>query len=132
MDPGETCVILEVAILDIKAEAVSEFQADFNRAQQILVSMPGYLGHELQQCIEQPSRHILLVRWQTLTDHTVGFRESAQYQEWKALLHHYYDPVPRVEHYQPVYPNDGSFQAPQRKKIGNSKALNPASKNQSS
>ena len=49
-----------------------------------------------------PARYILLVQWQTLEDHTVGFRGSAQYQDWKRLLHHFYDPFPTVEHYQVV------------------------------
>ena len=51
----------------------------------------------------QGSRYILLVNWQTLEDHTVGFRESEQYQEWRRLLHHFYDPFPEVEHYVSVY-----------------------------
>jgi len=41
-----------------------------------------------------------LVEWEKLTDHTVGFRESAEYQEWKSLLHHFYDPFPIVQHYE--------------------------------
>ena len=44
----------------------------------------------------------LLVRWDTLEAHTQGFRGSPQYQQWKALLHHFYDPFPVVEHYVPV------------------------------
>jgi heme-degrading monooxygenase HmoA len=41
----------------------------------------------------------LLVEWQTLEDHAVGFRQSTNYQEWKRLLHHFYDPFPTVEHF---------------------------------
>ena len=44
-------------------------------------------------------RYLLLVQWQTLADHTVGFRGSTAYQDWKALLHAFYDPFPTVEHY---------------------------------
>lgn len=94
--------ILEVAILDVVPGEECEFERAFARAQTIISSMPGYLKHELQRCMETPNRYILLVRWQTLEDHTVGFRESPQYQEWKALLHHFYDPFPVVEHYQSV------------------------------
>jgi heme-degrading monooxygenase HmoA len=61
--------------------------------------MPGYISHELRGCLEHSTRYMLLVQWQTLEDHTVGFRGSPQYQEWKALLHHFYDPFPTVEHY---------------------------------
>ncbi|NER32011.1 MAG: antibiotic biosynthesis monooxygenase, partial [Symploca sp. SIO1C4] len=61
-----------------------------------------YLSHELKRCIEKPSRYILLVNWDKIEDHTVGFRGSSQYQEWKKLLHHYYDPFPNVEHYEDI------------------------------
>lgn len=95
--------ILEVAILDVIPGEEAAFESAFEQAQAIITSMPGYLEHDLQRCIESPNRYILLVRWQTLEDHTVGFRESPQYQEWKALLHHFYDPFPIVEHYQSVF-----------------------------
>ena len=97
-------VILEVAILDVIPGRESSFHSDFLKAQKIISSMPGYIEHELQRCVEKPSRHILLVRWETLEDHTEGFRRSAQYQEWKKLLHHYYDPFPEVEHYESILP----------------------------
>jgi heme-degrading monooxygenase HmoA len=92
-------MILEVAVLDIKPGLSAEFEAVFQIAKNIIVAMPGYISHELQQCLEKDDRYILLVRWQTLEDHTVGFRQSAPYQEWRALLHHFYDPFPVVEHY---------------------------------
>jgi len=81
------------------------FEAAFANAQVIICSMQGYVSHQLQNCIEQPNRYILLVNWQALIDHTVGFRESEEYQEWRALLHHFYDPFPDVEHYRLVYAN---------------------------
>lgn len=61
--------------------------------------MSGYISHELQRCLEVDGRYVLLVRWRTLEDHTEHFRKSAEYQEWKRLLHHLYDPFPTVEHY---------------------------------
>jgi heme-degrading monooxygenase HmoA len=66
--------------------------------------MPGYVSHELQCCIECPTRYVLLVKWETLEAHTIGFRESAQYQLWRAELHHFYEPMPVVEHFQLVGP----------------------------
>ena len=98
-------MILEVAILDVKAGETAAFEAAFSQAQAIISSMPGYLNHQLQKCIENPHRYILLVNWQTLEDHTEGFRGSPQYQEWKALLHHFYDPFPTVDHYEMVFSN---------------------------
>ncbi len=96
-------MILEVAILQVKVGETAEFEAAFARAQTIIAGMPGYVAHELQKCLELPNQYILLVRWQTLEDHTIGFRQSAEYQQWKALLHHFYDPFPTVEHYQQVF-----------------------------
>jgi heme-degrading monooxygenase HmoA len=92
-------MILEVAVLDIKPGLSAEFEAVFQVAKNIIVAMPGYISHELQHCLENGDRYILLVRWQTLENHTIGFRQSPQYQEWRALLHHFYDPFPVVEHY---------------------------------
>ena len=98
-------MILEVAILNVKPNQKDEFEATFGSAQKIISSMPGYVSHQLQQCIEKDNRYLLLVNWETLEDHTVGFRQSKQYQQWRELLHHFYDPAPEVEHYKSVYGN---------------------------
>ncbi|MCI0787085.1 MAG: antibiotic biosynthesis monooxygenase [Chloroflexi bacterium] len=92
-------MVLEVAILDVKPGQSQEFEAAFDQAQTIISSMKGYVSHQLQKCLEKPNRYILLINWQTLEDHTQGFRGSAEYQEWRRLLHHFYDPFPEVEHY---------------------------------
>ncbi|HZP93647.1 MAG TPA: antibiotic biosynthesis monooxygenase [Burkholderiales bacterium] len=91
--------ILEVAVLDVVAGREAEFERAFRQAQRIISSMGGYVSHELHRCLETASRYLLLVRWERLEDHTVGFRGSPQYQEWRRLLHHFYDPFPTVEHY---------------------------------
>ncbi|MEP6790523.1 MAG: antibiotic biosynthesis monooxygenase [Ramlibacter sp.] len=92
-------MILEIAQLQVKPGQRADFETAFAKAQAIISSMPGYLDHELQHCIEHDHQYMLLVRWNTLEDHTVGFRQSAQYQEWRKLLHHFYDPFPTVLHY---------------------------------
>jgi heme-degrading monooxygenase HmoA len=95
-------MILEVALLEVLPERTQEFEASFLQAQEIISSMKGYLGHELQKSLESPNRYLLLVRWESLEDHTLGFRQSAEYQEWKKLLHHFYDPFPQVDHYRKI------------------------------
>ena len=95
-------MILEVAILDVKAEKVAQFEPTFRESSKIISSMKGYISHELQRCMEIKNRYILLVKWETIEDHTVGFRESDEYQEWKVLLHDFYDPFPVVEHYESI------------------------------
>ena len=93
-------MILEVAILDIKPGFEKEFESAFSKAQLIISSIDGYISHQLQRCIEKENRYLFLVNWQTLESHTMGFRGSEKYQEWKKLLHHFYDPFPEVQHYQ--------------------------------
>lgn len=95
-------MILELAILYVKDGQESQFEIDFGKAGKYISAVKGYAGHTLQKCLEQKNKYILLVNWETLEAHTVGFRESPQYSEWKKLLHHYYDPFPVVEHYQKV------------------------------
>ncbi|UUZ94297.1 antibiotic biosynthesis monooxygenase [Paenibacillus sp. P25] len=95
-------MILEAAVLQVKPGLAGEFEESFRKASSIISSMKGYISHELQKCLEQENQYLLLVRWETLEDHTAGFRGSEAYQEWKKLLHHFYDPFPTVEHYTPV------------------------------
>lgn len=104
--------MLEVAILDIVPGQETKFEAAFAQASAIIASMPGYLSHQLQHCLENPSRYLLLVNWQSLEAHTIGFRGSPQYQQWKALLHHFYQPFPCVEHYQLVLEQHAAPAAP--------------------
>ena len=98
-------MILEVAVLSVLSGREIEFQNTFQQASKIISAMHGYVSHQLQRCLEKPSQYILLIEWQTLEDHTQGFRNSPQYQEWKALLHHFYEPFPTVEHYSLVFAN---------------------------
>jgi heme-degrading monooxygenase HmoA len=95
-------MILEVATLNVRAGSGDAFEAAFGQAQAIIASMPGYVSHELRRCLEAKDKYLLLVQWRRLEDHTVGFRQSPEYQEWKRLLHHFYDPFPTVEHYEIV------------------------------
>ncbi|GJM82600.1 antibiotic biosynthesis monooxygenase [Paenibacillus timonensis] len=92
-------MILEVAQLQVKPGMMNDFESSFRKASKLISRMAGYLGHELHKCVETENKYILLVRWQSITAHEVGFRQSPEYQEWKALLHHFYDPFPTVEHY---------------------------------
>lgn len=95
-------MITEQAVLDVISGDEAEFEAAFGRAQALIVAMPGFESLQLLRSIEQPNRYLLLVEWARLEDHTVGFRGSAEYQEWKRLLHHFYEPFPTVEHFTPV------------------------------
>jgi heme-degrading monooxygenase HmoA len=93
-------MILEVAILNVKSGQDTDFEKDFKMAEQYIQSIKGYIKHSLQKCLEHQNQYILLVEWESLESHTIGFRESEVYLKWKALLHHYYDPFPEVLHYE--------------------------------
>ncbi|MBD2306095.1 antibiotic biosynthesis monooxygenase [Chroococcidiopsis sp. FACHB-1243] len=97
-------MILEAVMLNVKSEMESDFEATFIQASRIISSMNGYLSHELHKCIEIKGKYLLLVKWKTLEAHTVEFRKSPEYQQWKKLLHHFYDPFPVVEHFEKIQP----------------------------
>ena len=94
--------VLELAILDVRAGQESEFEAAFGQANSIIAGVNGYISHDLQKCVENHSRYILLVNWQTLEDHNIGLRESGEYKQWKKLLHNFCQPLPTIEHFQTV------------------------------
>lgn len=95
-------MILEQALLPVKPGRESEFEAAFEQAKAIIAGMPGFRSLRLARCIERPETYLLLVEWDRLEDHTEGFRSSAEYEQWRALLHHFYEPFPTVEHFEPV------------------------------
>ncbi|SDN13901.1 Heme-degrading monooxygenase HmoA [Psychrobacillus sp. OK028] len=95
-------MILEAVMLQVKTGLEENYENAFRQASKIISSMPGYITHELQRCIEGKGNYLLLVSWESLEDHVIGFRESSEYQEWKKLLHPYYDPFPVVEHFEKV------------------------------
>jgi heme-degrading monooxygenase HmoA len=95
-------VILEHAVLSVKPDEQDEFETAFALARDIIAAVPGFGSLTLSRCLERDNGYLLLVEWDRLEDHTEGFRGSADYQKWRALLHHFYDPFPVVEHYATV------------------------------
>ena len=95
-------MILEAFIAHIKPGMESEFEVALRDAAPIISSMKGFISIELQRCMEVTGQYLFLIRWETLEDHTVGFRGSAEYQEWRSRLHHFYEPMPTVQHYEQV------------------------------
>lgn len=95
-------MILEIAILNVRPGQNAAFEHAFGEAQVLISGMPGYISHRLQRCLESSSKYVLLVNWERLEDHTIGFRRSPEYQVWRRLLHHFYHPFPTVEHFETV------------------------------
>jgi heme-degrading monooxygenase HmoA len=92
-------MILESALLDVKPGAEAGFEAAMKEARPLIAATPGFRSIAVRRCLETPNRYLLLVEWDRLEDHTVGFRQSARYEQWRTLLHHFYEPFPRVEHF---------------------------------
>ena len=96
-------MIVEHALLPVKAGLEAEFETAFGEAKAIIAAMNGFRSLTLSRCVERPDTYLLLVEWDRLEDHTEDFRGSAQYEQWRDLLHHFYDPFPVVDHYELVH-----------------------------
>ncbi|MEG4091102.1 antibiotic biosynthesis monooxygenase [Microcoleus sp. Pol12B4] len=95
-------MILEAVVINVKSGCEGDFEIAFREASSLIASIDGYLSHELHRCTEVQGKYLLLVRWENLESHTIRFRKSAEYQEWKRMLHHFYAPFPIVEHFEEV------------------------------
>jgi heme-degrading monooxygenase HmoA len=95
-------VIVEHAILPVIPGQEDAFERAFAAARAIISGMQGFRSLSLSRGIESPSSYLLLVEWDRLEDHTKGFRGSREYGDWRALLHHFYEPFPAVEHFAPI------------------------------
>ena len=93
-------MILEHAVLNVKTGQTKDFESAMDRVRPLIESTPGFQKMELRRCVETKGRYLLLVWWSTVEAHTTGFRQSGRYQEWKAALHHFYEPFPLVQHYE--------------------------------
>jgi heme-degrading monooxygenase HmoA len=93
-------MILEAGMLNVATGQEREFEAAFTTATPLISAMDGYLAHELHRCLEVSGKYLLLVHWRNLEDHTIGFRQSPEYLQWKQLLHQFYAVPPTVEHFE--------------------------------
>jgi heme-degrading monooxygenase HmoA len=92
-------MITEHAVLDVKPGQSVAFEIAMRKAVPLISASEGFQGIEVLPCIEKPGRYLLLVKWNDVDAHEIGFRESDRYQEWKRLLHEFYNPFPVVQHY---------------------------------
>lgn len=97
---NDVAMILEHAVLDVREGSGAEYEATFARAKSIIAGSPGFQSLKLERCLEQPDRYVLLVEWDSVEAHEVGFRESPAYEEWRGLLHHFYPSRPTVQHFE--------------------------------
>jgi heme-degrading monooxygenase HmoA len=93
-------MILEQADITIAPGKQAEFDAAIQRGVATVISKAkGFVGYQVHKGIESPERYLLLIRWQTLENHTVDFRESPAFQEWRAIVGPFFAKPPVVEHF---------------------------------
>ena len=95
-------MILEHAILPVIPGREADFEAAFDSARPIIAQTPGFVDLRLARSIETPNEYLLLVRWESVEAHEIGFRGSPGYERWRELLHGFYEPFPVVEHFAEV------------------------------
>lgn len=93
-------MILELATIDIKPSTNAEFEQNLEKAQAVISQSKGYMGHDFKKCVEQQNRYVLLIRWESLEAHTIGFRESELFKEWRGLIGPFFENPPVVLHYE--------------------------------
>jgi heme-degrading monooxygenase HmoA len=91
-------VILEIAQIDVRPGLEGEFEAGVRKAVPIFKRAKGCKGLELMRSVEKPRRYRLLVSWETVENHTVDFRGSADFAEWRKCVAHCFEATPEVEH----------------------------------
>jgi heme-degrading monooxygenase HmoA len=92
-------MVLELAIIDIKIGTNQSFESAIEHAKKVISKSKGFIDITVKHCAEQQNRYILLIHWQTLEDHTIGFRESELFKEWRALIGPFFENPPIVQHY---------------------------------
>ncbi len=92
-------MILEHALLPVRPGREPDFEAALELALPIIRRQPGCVSAAVSRCTEDPSTYLLLAEWESIEAHETGFRGSADYREWKTLLHDFYHPFPRVTHF---------------------------------
>jgi len=93
-------MILEHALLSIKPGQSAAFEAAMAKARALIAASPGFRSIAVRKSCDTPDRYLLLVEWDDIASHRDGFRTSASYEHWRALLHHFYDPMPIVSYFE--------------------------------
>lgn len=92
-------MITEHALITIQPGRQAEFEQQFPNAKAVISQASGFVDLHLHRGIEAENTYLLLIRWQTLEDHTVGFRQSALFQEWRAIIGPFFAAPPVVDHF---------------------------------
>ena len=91
--------VVEHALLPVRAGSEADFEAAFATARPLIAASPGFISLDIHRPTATGQAYLLLVKWRSVEDHQGGFRQSDRYQQWRALLHHFYDPMPEVSYF---------------------------------
>jgi heme-degrading monooxygenase HmoA len=91
--------VLEHALLPVRAGREREFEAAIAEARPLIEASPGFISLEIRRPAATGQAYLLLVKWRSIADHRDGFRQSDRYQQWRALLHPFYDHMPEVGYF---------------------------------
>jgi heme-degrading monooxygenase HmoA len=92
-------MVQETFFLEVKPGSQQEFETAFKKVAGLLSTAKGFVGSELQRCVEQDNKYLVCVKWETVEDHVMAFKNSPAFQEMKALIGPFYLHVPQTEHY---------------------------------
>ncbi len=92
-------MIMETAYMTILEGKEQEFLEALERAKLVVARAKGFNMLHVHRGIERPNVFMLAIGWDTLEDHTVGFRESELFPEWRSHIGPFFAEPPHVEHW---------------------------------
>ena len=92
-------MIIEHALLRVREGQTKDFEAAMAQARPLIAASAGFIDIDVRPACEEPNLYLLIVKWTDIASHRDGFRRSDRYQEWRASLHHFYDPMPEVHYF---------------------------------
>ena len=92
-------MVIEHVLLAVISGQEAAFETAMVKAGGIVATVPGFISLSVRPSLEQKGQYLMLIEWESVDAHKEGFRKSTAYQDWKALLHHFYDPIPTVNYY---------------------------------
>ena len=95
-------MVLEHALIAVRPGSQEEFEAAITEARKVISAASGFRSFSLRRGVESPDRYLLLVEWESVEAHNVGFRESPAFAEWRSHIAPFFDGQPQVDHYAPL------------------------------
>jgi heme-degrading monooxygenase HmoA len=95
-------MVTEIADFTVRAESQEQFADAVREGLKYVSDTPGFRSARLTRSVETPTRFVLMIEWDSVEAHTVGFRESENFPRWRALVGPHFDGPPNVEHFDDV------------------------------